>query len=406
MNMQSEIQGLLDEVQKTVAVYKDHAANQVASTNSRIDELEALIRRAAPAGGPAIRGVDNAGGDDSIEQFESYKVLRKGASLVANLHGREGVEAAEQVSLARLLKGHITQRWNGAERELELATKSAQSLGSLAGGGFLVPDLVSAMIVDAARPQSVTQRLGAGVMPIQGLTALPYLANDVTPEWKSENDEFAGSLMQFGAYTLNPKTVGFLVRLSRELLEDSGPELERFVRSTFSSAFASVLDQVTLRGSGANNQPIGILNKPGIVSTGSIGSLDYSKLIDGAQKLFENNFAGTHADIGAVMNPRTAASLAKIAGTANDHYIQPPEPVREMRRLQSTAIPVESGNTEVLMGDFRQCAVALRTGFQIEATTIGGGAFEKHQLLLKATARLDVVVFRPSWFHRLHGITN
>ena len=397
----SDFTALQTELMATVTDFRQHGEHKTAEATGRIDELEALLKR-AHAGGP--RAADRGDGEP-LERFEGFQIFRKHHSLVDALTKGEERNLVDKVSLGRLIKGAVTGNWKGADIELELSQKS-QSINSLAGGGFLVPELVANQIVDAARPLAVTQRLGAGTIPIVGFTKLPTLNEDVTPSWKLENQPFAGSTMQFGAQSMNPRTVGFFVTCSRELLEDSGPELEGFIRRTFAAAYASELDRVTLNGSGTNSEPIGLLNHPGVNATGSISAMNYDHLIDGAKVLFDENFSGEYKDIGVVMNPRTAASLAKIAGTSNDHYITPPTIVQDMRRLQTTHIPIESSNTQVLLGDFRQVAVALRTGLSIEVSSQAAEACQKHQIVLKATARLDIVPFRPKWFHRLHGVTN
>lgn len=389
--------------ESTVAIESlkaDHAQS-LEKANGRIDELEAMITRAS------AMSADTAtkGSEPDFTKGET-PIYRKSDSLVRGLHGHEGAREAQELSLGRLLKGAIIGNWKGADREHELMRTKGQTVGSGPAGGFLLPSLVDAAILDIARPQSVVQRLGGGFINVQGYTALPRLSGDVTPHWRA-NDTAAinESTMAFATQNITPRTVGFLVRCSRELLEDSGPELDRFIREVFAAAYASELDRVVLSGAGVT-EPIGLLSLAGTNSLPISGAADYDDLIDGAREVYEANFAGTYGELGIVLNPRTWAALAKTKGTANDHYMAPPSVVSEMQRAQTMHVPIVSSATSAIVGDFRQVAIAQRTGLTIEVSQSEGDSFSKLQVAIRGYARLDVAVFRPAWFSVLSGITN
>jgi len=387
---------LSKEVQATVSDFRAHTD----SAHKRIDDLHALLERASP-GVPGIETVSIETGNGPGQ----LPIYRKSHSLVASLHGNEGVNQAREISLGRLLKGCVTGNWRGADAEQELMLK-AQGFGSGPGGGFLLPSLVDSMILDLARPVSVTQRLGAGYINVEGFTALPRLTGDVTPAWRQENAEIPESAMTFGTRNIQPKSVGFLVRSSRELFEDSGPDLETFIRSVFAASYAQELDRIVLAGDGVT-QPLGITGSTGINPLPIGGAADWDDFIDASREVYEANFAGEYKELGVAMNPRTWAALAKLKGTANDHYLQPPEPVREMSKVQTTHLGIDgSSNTTAIVGDFKQAAVAQRIGLSIAISGQEGDTFKKNQIAIRGVARLDVAVFRPAWFTVLTGISN
>ena len=70
-------------------------------------------------------------------------------------------------------------------------------------------------------------------------------------------------------------------------------------------------------------------------------------------------------------------------------------------RLTTTSI----SDADILIGDFAQLLVAIRTQAHIEVTREAVSAFEKHQVLIKITLRFDSNLARGGAFHRLTGIT-
>lgn len=389
------LEDLSGDIRATVSDFRTH----IEKNDQRVDQLEAMIKHASILPADEAIGIETENGPGQLP------IYRKSHSLVASLHGKEGVKQAREISLGRLLKGCITGNWRGADQEHELCLK-AQGYGSGPAGGFLLPALVSDMILDLARPVAVTQRMGAGFINVEGFTALPRLTGDVTPVWRQENTEITESAMTFGTINIQPKSVGFLVRSSRELLEDSGPAFDRFIQQVFANAYAQELDAVVLAGDGVT-QPLGITGTTGI-NTSAIGSaVDWDDFVDAAKEVYLDNFAGEYKELGMVLNPRTWAALAKLKGTSNDHYLAMPEVLRDVMKAQTTHLAVDgSSNTKAIVGDFKQVAVAQRVGLSIAVSEQEGSAFAKNQIAFRAVARLDVAVFRPAWFTVLTGITN
>lgn len=392
------LDALCTDVRETVDNFRQHLSAETEKTNKRVDQMEAIVKRASLSGNDTAEVKTDEG---SV----SVPIFRKQHSLVARKHGSDGVKRSRDICLSRILKGIALGNWRGAEAEEELMRKSAAGFSTGPGGGFLLPELVDDLILDLARPASVVQRLGGGFLNVEGFTKLPQLNGDVTGSWRQENQEIVESSVSFGAINIQPKSIGFLIRTSLELLEDAGPSVEAFFRSTIAGAYASALDHVALAGEGMA-EPVGIINSEGVNTEAIGGTVDWDDIVDAAADVFQANFAGEYRDLGIALNPRTAASLSKLKGTANDHYLQAPEPVREMMRVQSTHIPIETSNTSAIIGDFRQVAIAQRVGLTIMATMVEGEAFRKNQLLIRGVARLDVAVFRPKWFTVLTGITN
>jgi Phage capsid family len=73
---------------------------------------------------------------------------------------------------------------------------------------------------------------------------------------------------------VSPKRISGMLVVSRQLLvQQTGPELARILINDLSRQLASYLDQVALSGTGrTSNQPLGLLNCPGVVQGVAIDS--------------------------------------------------------------------------------------------------------------------------------------
>src|SRR5579864_2923201 len=103
------------------------------------------------------------------------------------------------------------------------AVRNALSIGTDSAGGFTVPVLTSALLIDALRARCQVMAAGAQTLVLDGgkSTTIAAIASDPTAAWKSEGAAVATSDMTFSPVTLTPKTLAVIVTASRELVEDS-----------------------------------------------------------------------------------------------------------------------------------------------------------------------------------------
>src|SRR5699024_7907609 len=128
---------------------------------------------------------------------------------------------------------------------------------------------LGASFIDALRARSLIMNLGPTLMP--GLTAdvsIPRLATAATSYWIAGDgsDGLTESTPTFDAVTLSPKTLGALVKLSRKMILQSDPDAEMLVRNDLAQVIAGAIDKAAMQGSGATNEPTGIVNVTGVSS--------------------------------------------------------------------------------------------------------------------------------------------
>lgn len=150
--------------------------------------------------------------------------------------------------------------------------RDAQTTTTAAG---IVPDDFRAdQFISPLRNALVMRSLGARVLTgLRGDVVIPKYASGMTAGWVSENEALATSGMAFGdPVTLKPRHVGALTELSRQLIQQSSPDINGLVRDDLSAVMGQALDSALLSGDGVK-QPLGLLNMVGI-QTASLATPD------------------------------------------------------------------------------------------------------------------------------------
>jgi HK97 family phage major capsid protein len=165
-------------------------------------------------------------------------------------------------------------------------SRAPYAVGSNPTGGYAVQtDVLADNFVESLRPKSVCLMLGATVLSgLQGNVAIPSRSTFSDVFWLEEGGELSESESTFGQILLKPKTFGTFSRYSRLMLLQSTPQIEQLIRTDFAGSMATGLDKAILSGTGADNQPTGILNHPDVTTLGLAGAngeaLSYESLCD------------------------------------------------------------------------------------------------------------------------------
>lgn len=187
--------------------------------------------------------------------------------------------------------------------------------------------------------------------------------------------------------------------MSRELVEDA-PNVTELIESVLSKALAVKLDSLALTGTGSA-QPLGLLNYPGISSTGSIGTVAWSNPQTAVTAIRNANIEPN----AYVCNPTDQNRLASLVtgdGTnAAKNWLPPPSNVASLEQLVTTSMTAGS----MVFGDFTRLMFGLRSEARIEVSTEAGTSFAAHQALIKITTRWDMNLEHVEAFYLLTGIT-
>jgi len=189
------------------------------------------------------------------------------------------------------------------KRDLVAGTPSA-------GGDTVATDLLAGSFIDLLRNNSLMLGLSTMLTGLNGNIAIPRQTGGATAYWVGENGAPTESQQAFDQITLSPETVGAYTEYSRKLLLQSSIDIEAFVRMDLAKVLALEIDRVCINGSGASNEPRGILNTTGIgdVAGGVNGAVpSWGNVVD-----LETEVAIDNADVGSlryVTNARIRGAL-------------------------------------------------------------------------------------------------
>lgn len=283
----------------------------------------------------------------------------------------------------------------------KLAPEESRAM-STTGASSAVPATVMSQIIDYAFEQSAV--MAAGATLIQMPSKVVTIARVTDPgalEIKSENEAFTTDDIAVDGVTLSSFTIGQVFYMSRELAQDA-PNFEQAVERTISRLLADAIDNYAINGAGTT-EPRGILATSGINTVADYGLVDgWGVALQGWAKVAED----AHNVNGIMMNPLTIAAVDEIGLTS---LRERPEALREIPRFVTNKLTATGGTGQdestVLVGDFSQLLVGIRSDATIETTTEGGDTFHKHQVGVKITWRGDIAVAQPKAFCAVSGIT-
>lgn len=304
--------------------------------------------------------------------------------------------------LVELLRASVTGEWNGLENF------RAQSSGSASTGGFLVPQYLSARIIDLARNQARVIQAGAMSIPVSGPTTFAAVDGDVESHWRAENEEIPESDEIFSGRNFTPQVLAALVRCSVELIEDA-PNIQQLVEDSISASLGLQLDKMCLVGDGIG-KPLGLLNAPGITilsPAGGAGALTNYNLLSQAVEAVRNN----NVEPGDfLLASRTSGEIDRLVNSLGDP-LSPPPSVAERELLTTNQIPVnmaageEVNASAIFTGYWPDLYIAMRTNIVLEATRVADDTFSKMQVLIRGYLRCDAFPVRPNHFAAITGIT-
>lgn len=280
--------------------------------------------------------------------------------------------------------------------------------GTDSAGGYTVPTILLARLIDRMRAKAVCVRAGALTVPLEtNKVSIARLASDPQAGWRAENASVAESDPTFERVQFTARSLAVLVKCSRELLEDS-VNIEDALLNAFAGSMAVEVDRVSLIGTGTPPEPQGIFNVAGVnsVSMGTNGAqlTGYSKLLDAIYELELDNAGPATAQ---VMHPRTWRTIEGFVDTTGQP-LRPPSSLENLPKLTTTSLPINqtqgsaSNASPIIAGDFKQLMLGVRTGLRIEV--LKERYAENLQYAFLAHLRADVQLVHPEAFVKLIGI--
>ena len=310
--------------------------------------------------------------------------------------------ADEDVDILDLVKAIANVKGFAYTPQGQAVLQKALSEGTDSAGGYLVPTGFLAKVVERKQQLiNLTPRV-TRVPVTTDKGEIPSLTTDISVTWGTENTNIDETDPVFDQLTWDMHRANALTKISRELLGDSGIDIRNYLTQKFAEAMARAEDTAIAIGSGSD-QPLGFYSASGISAVSVSGDLTYEKMVDIEQTVDER-----YRDKCVwVSHKTTKGYIRKIKDGAGTYIFvrgrttgagavveKGPDMALGYPLLEANGLPT----TQLFFGDLSFYWMFDRERAEIEATTQGGESFQKHQLWLKITQRLDgKLTFTDPW---------
>ena len=301
------------------------------------------------------------------------------------------VENEPALSLGKIVKGAILGDWNGAENEHTIYNANTTT------AGVLVPESLSATVIEAVRNESALNRAGALTVPMATSTVVIGKEVEVpTAHFKNAYDPITASNVNFEGIELKAKTITAMVNLDQETLQDA-QNIESLIASSLAKSLALAIDNAGLKGNGILPNPLGIENVVGLSKTTLTGAISSTVAVSKAvQVIKEKNF-----------NPTTAIYSATTEGII-DRLVNPTtqEPIKHFASFENLNKVVSNQVTdEILVGDFKHLLMGIYKNISLDFSSTDADSWNNYGASFRVVARVDFAVTNKDAFVMIDGVT-
>jgi len=339
-------------------------AKEIGDQIARMEAIDALEGEADKRNQPGRDGISDhlepQGEHKMIDGFKAadlqrYSLLRA-INCLATGSKLDGVEGELNVEFAK--RYGKASRGNGflMPNELPLGEQQVRNVlnsfekrtlvNTTTGTGAVATVLDVANFIDILRNRLCVIPLGATVL--SGLTSnvsIPKQTQAGTAAWVSEGSAPATSNQVIGSVSLTPTSLMAFTDISRRFLIQSSVSAEAFVRNDLAQVMALEADRAAINGSGASNQPTGILQDTNIpTSTVAADAGNGGACVFADTVAMETTVAAANADYGTLAYLTTPKCRGKlkttlVASAAGSRMVWENNEINGYRAFASNQVP-------------------------------------------------------------------
>ncbi|QCO21735.1 phage major capsid protein [Acinetobacter cumulans] len=345
-----------------------------------------------------------------IDRVEYLRSLERSAPAdhVGDSHNKDFEKLKRSVSVQNIIQAQITGRsLSGAE--LEYNKEAEKRSGKKAQGAFIpfdaletratnntttAAELVAANhrpqdYIGALRSSNIVRQMGVRTLTgLSGDVVIPKFGTGLSLGWVGEEEAVPESNMSFDAITLTPKHTGGKTEMSRQLIQQSSPDIESLIREDLSFLVAKNIDEAILAGTGVKD-PLGILNTIGVL-TGTTPAT-WAEVLQLIQQIEDENITNLQWLATSALKT-TLAGIEKSTGTGQ--YLYQNGQVGELPFKVSANMPAKTA----ILGDFSQVLLGVWSEIDILVNPYAEPAYSRGGVQVRAMATCDVAVRHPKAF--------
>ena len=364
----------------------------------------------------ALKGeVQTLESDEQRAQFMADMERRQAGDPVAD---KPAAQLEQRVSLLKVLQAAMEGRaLTGAEAEY--AAETERRTGRKAQGVFVpaslfekratltttTPELIGTdhradQFIAPFRDALLARRLGVRVLSgLRGNISIPKYGTGLSVGWVAENQAVPESNLDMDSITLSPKHAGGVTELSRQLIQQSSPDVEQLVRDDFAYMLAKAIDSALIKGGGAN-EPKGVMSTAGI-QTANLATLSWANVSAMIGKLEAVN--ANVASSAWLVAPAAAGALRTTlkSASAGANYLLQDGRLGELPVYVTNQVPTVGtapAKNVAILGDWSQVMLGIWSEIDILVNPFAEAPYKKGNVLVRAMSTVDIGVRHPEAF--------
>ena len=327
-----------------------------------------------------------------IERLEHIKAMDRELDMPTStpLVGNPGTVDRRQ---GRASDEYKKAFWNLMRGKSVREARNALQVGELSEGGYTVPDEFEHQLIDGLEDENIMRPLVHVISTGSGEHKIPIVASHGSGSWIEEEQQIPESDDSFTQVSLSAHKFATMIRISRELLNDSAFDMAAYIAHEFVRRAGAAEEEAIISGDGSH-KPIGLLHDTlgaGVgVTAASATAITADELID----LQHSIKSGYRRKACWIMNDATIKTIRKLKDDQGQYIWQPgikegaPDMLFNQKVLMSNYMPLpEAGKKVILYGDYSYYWLAEREGRTLERLNELYAVTD--QVGFKLTERLD-----------------
>lgn len=317
---------------------------------------------------------------------------------VKNSNDKEMEALEKDGAFAEVVRGIVTGKWNNRDIKNSVTTTAT---------GVLIPEVISAKVIDIARDKSLFGSVGVPTVPMStNNMSISRVKKDPVFAFKKEGAEGKETSFELDNVKLKSKTAYGYAYVSLEAIKSS-QNLDTILYKAFSEAMAQCIDNGFLYGQELpedeqdekDELPDGIMNDSAINSIVASENTGYDVFIKAIGKIKASN--GNPTALG--INAQTDESLSLLK-TSVGEYLTPPEAVKDLEKVVSNQLKYdETTGSDAVIFDPQALLIGIQNNIEIKIIE-DSECLKKGLVGFRIFAMLDCKAVEPKNICKITGI--
>lgn len=342
----------------------------------------------------------------TIEKGKSVKrrAVQRGVVSVPGLE-----DEIDKFSWARAIGCINSGIWEGFEKEVfESSAKASRTLNQSTNtqGGFLVPAELQDGIIEALTKRATVIR--AGATWIQGLAGgnLEFNREDAVVDLAAQAETLTSAMTDstptLSQLVLSEHSAGALVYITEQMVRNANTGVDAWIERQLVKAIARYIDKMALVGTGASNQPLGIMNDTDLQTLAlSNTPLEFDDLAEMQTMLEETDAWDDAGKMAMIWHPRVRNALRRQrlvqysgqtggGGFVFGAKLNNLSDVLGFPEFGSTQLSGVSGSADAILGNWEELIIASWGNMVIKRSD--DYRFGLNQIAIRAVIGMDIGV--------------